>query len=79
MALFQLKWLRRFVRRNTNPMPMNKAGKWKSRLSVMYAVLAWNAFGMVCYMVYTGKNDWAKYYGLKKPEDEMLSPGKKKS
>jgi hypothetical protein len=74
MALFHFKWLRRFVRQNTNPIPMNKAEKWKSRLSLMYGLLAWNAFGLVCYMVYTGKNDWAKYYGVKKPEDDMMSP-----
>ncbi|XP_023169320.1 uncharacterized protein LOC111598346 [Drosophila hydei] len=74
MALFQMKWLRRFVRRHTNPIPEQRADMWKRRLSIGYAILAWQAFGMVCYMVYTGRNDWAQYYGYKSEEDMALSP-----
>ncbi|ALC48459.1 CG13365 [Drosophila busckii] len=74
MALFQMKWLRRFVRRNTSPIPENRAELWKRRLSIGYALLAWNAFGMVCYMVYTGRSDWAKHYGYKTKEELALSP-----
>lgn len=75
MALFQMRWLRRLVRRNTNPIPMDKATVWKNRLSIFYMLVSWNAFGLVCYMVYSGKNDWAKYHGLKTEEDEKLGPG----
>lgn len=75
MALFQMRWLRRLIRRNTNPIPMDRASVWKNRLSLFYMVVSWNAFGLVCYMVYSGKNDWAKYYGLKTEEDEKLGPG----
>ncbi|XP_036339532.1 uncharacterized protein LOC118748900 [Rhagoletis pomonella] len=74
MALFQMKWLRRWVRRNTNPIPEDSAELWKRRLSVAYALLAWNAFGFVCYMAYTGRSDWAKYYGYKSEEEAKLSP-----
>ncbi|KAH8416828.1 hypothetical protein KR222_006452 [Zaprionus bogoriensis] len=74
MALFEMKWLRRFVRRHTNPIPEQRAELWKRRLSIGYAILAWQAFGLVCYMVYTGRNDWAKYYGYKTDEDLALSP-----
>ncbi|EDW07553.1 uncharacterized protein LOC6584582 [Drosophila mojavensis] len=74
MALFQMKWLRRFVRRHTNPIPEQRAEMWKRRLSIGYAILAWQAFGFVCYMVYTGRNDWAKYYGYKTEEEMALSP-----
>lgn len=75
MALFQFKWLRKLVRKNTNPISYDIAHLWKQRLSIGYALLAWNAFGFVCYMVYTGRSDWAKYYGVKSDEDEQLSPG----
>ncbi|EDV91925.1 uncharacterized protein LOC6566105 [Drosophila grimshawi] len=74
MALFEMKWLRRFVRRNTSPIPEHRADLWKRRLSIGYAILAWQAFGLVCYMVYTGRNDWAKYYGYKTEDELSLSP-----
>ncbi|XP_067637437.1 uncharacterized protein [Eurosta solidaginis] len=74
MALFQMKWLRRFVRRNTNPIPEDRAALWKERLSIAYALLAWNAFGFVCYMMYTGRADWPRYYGYKTEEEANLTP-----
>lgn len=74
MALFQMKWLRRFVRNNTSPIPEVQAHMWKRRLSIGYALLAWNAFGYVCYMVFTGRSDWAHYYGLKSDEEKNESP-----
>lgn len=76
MALFQFKWLRKFVRRNTKPIPEVEAGVWKQRLSIVYALLAWNAFGYVLYMAYTGRNDWAKYYGYKSDEEAKMTPGR---
>ena len=75
MALFQFKWLRKFVRKNTTPIPYKKAETLKERLSIGYMILAWNAFGMVCYMVYTGRSDWAKYYGYKSEEESNMAPG----
>lgn len=72
--MFQFKWLRRFVRRNTNPIPQTTAELWKRRLSFGYVLLAWQAFGIVCYSVYKGKTDWAKYHGLKSEEELALSP-----
>lgn len=76
MALFQMKWLRNFVRRNTAPLPMGLAHTWKKRLSVGYAFLAWNAFGFVLYAIFTGRADWAKAAGLKTEEEAAMSPGK---
>lgn len=73
MALFQMKWLRRLVRRNTNPIPELQAAVWKRRLSVAYAVVAWNAFGFVCYMVFSGRSDWAQYYGYKTEDEKKES------
>ncbi|XP_055903460.1 uncharacterized protein LOC129939461 [Eupeodes corollae] len=72
--MFQFKWLRRFVRRNTNPIPESTAELWRRRLSIGYAVIAWQAFGLVCYSIYKGKNDWAKYHGLKSDEELAMSP-----
>lgn len=59
MSIFKFKWLRRMIRRNTSPIPMNTAALWKKRLSLLYALLAWNAFGFVIYSAYHGKTDWA--------------------
>jgi len=73
MALFQMKWLRRFVRNNTRQIPYTTANVWKQRLSIGYALLAWNAFGFVVYAVLTGRSDWAK--DLKSPEELAMSPG----
>lgn len=69
----KFRWLRRLVRRNTRPIPEDKAVDWKKRLSFLYAFFAWNSFGFVCYMVMTGRGDWAKYYGYKTEEEEMSS------
>lgn len=74
MTLFQLKWLRRFVRRHTSPIPFNSAEQWKKRLSLGYAFFAWNAFGFVCYQVYHGRADWAKSAGLKSQEEIDMPP-----
>lgn len=73
MSLFQMKWLRRIVRRNTNPIPEVQAALWKRRLSIAYALIAWNAVGFVCYMIYTGRGDWAHYYGLKTDQEKQES------
>uniref|UniRef100_A0A182PSR6 EF-hand domain-containing protein n=1 Tax=Anopheles epiroticus TaxID=199890 RepID=A0A182PSR6_9DIPT len=73
MSLFQQpRWLRRWIRRRTNPIALDRAHLWKRRLSLFYAVVAWNAFGGVCYMIYTGRNDWAKFYGYKTDEEAQL-------
>lgn len=74
MALFQLKWLRRLVRKNMKPLPYSTANIWKQRLSIGYALLSWNAFGFVLYAMFTGRADWAKE--LKTPEELAMSPGK---
>lgn len=68
-----MQWLRRFIRSRTQPIPEPKAASWKKKLSVAYMLLAWNAFGFVCYMMYTGRADWAKYYGYETSEEP---PGK---
>lgn len=70
-----MNWLRRFIRKNTTPIPVEKAIFWKKRLSVAYMLLTWNAFGLVCYMIYTGKGDWAKYYGVKSEEESNMNSG----
>ncbi|XP_062562941.1 uncharacterized protein LOC134226283 [Armigeres subalbatus] len=73
MSLFQQpRWLRRWIRRRMNPIPVDRAAQWKGRLSVLYAVLAWNAIGWVGYMVFTGRNDWALYYGVKSEEEAKM-------
>ncbi|CAH1107625.1 unnamed protein product [Psylliodes chrysocephalus] len=75
MSFFRFYWLRRLIRRNTNPIPQPRAELWRSRLSIIYTLIAWNAFGFVVYQIYSGKSDWAKYYGIKTEEEEKMSPG----
>lgn len=75
-TMFYFKWLRRFIRRHTNPIPVDRAATVKKTLSVAYMLLAWNAFGFVCYMIYTGRGDWAKYYGYKSEAEASIPPGK---
>lgn len=47
------------IRRHTNPIPLSIADEWKRKLSIAYALLAWNAFGFVVYQMYKGKNNWS--------------------
>lgn len=75
MSLFRMNWLRRLIRKKTTPIPVERAALWEKRLSMVYMLLTWNAFGLVCYMIYTGKADWAKYYGVKSEEEANMSPG----
>lgn len=75
MALFQMKWLRSLVRRNTKPIEYRHALAWKDRLSLAYMLVAWNAFGLVCYMIFSGRADWAKHHGLKDDEEGRMSSG----
>lgn len=76
MALFNFPWLRNFIRRHTKPMPIQTAGRWKARLSVIYAILTWNALAVVAYAVMNGKADWAKYHGLVSEQEAKMTPGK---
>ncbi|XP_059616347.1 uncharacterized protein LOC132261520 [Phlebotomus argentipes] len=71
MALFRFNWLRRLIRRNTRPIAHNTAETWRNRLSLTYMFLAWNAMGVVCYAIYNGKLDWAKYHGLKEENEHL--------
>lgn len=52
---------------------MPVAHDMKKKLSLAYAFLAWNAFAIVAYAIYSGKRDWAAYHGL---EVEQGTPGK---
>lgn len=76
MVLFRLLWLKRLIRRNTKPIAPVTAETWKRRLAVAYAIFAWNAFGVVVFLICTGKGDWAKYFGLKSNNELELTPGK---
>jgi hypothetical protein len=74
--MIYFKWLRHLIRRHTSHIPVNKASSIKKKLSVVYMLLSWNAFGVVCYMIYTGRADWARYYGYKSEADALIPPGK---
>lgn len=76
MSLFRFKWLRLFIRRHTKPIEVDRAALWKRRLSIVYALTAWNAFGFVMYMIFSGKADWARAHGLKSESDLKVTPGK---
>lgn len=44
------------------------------RLSILYAILAWNAAGFVMYQCYHGRADWPKALGLKTEQEEATPP-----
>ncbi|XP_046402093.1 uncharacterized protein LOC124168038 [Ischnura elegans] len=75
-SVWNIQWLRRFFRRRMNPVPVDKAHMWKRRLSLTYMFISWNAFGLVIYMMATGRSDWAKYYGYKSESEGNISPGR---
>lgn len=75
MGMFTMYWLRRFIRNNMPPVPEPKANVWNKRLSVAYALIAWNAFGFVLYSCYNGKAEWTEYHGLKTEEELKKTPG----
>jgi hypothetical protein len=70
------RWLRKLIRRHTNPIPGDRAESVRNKLSLAYVLLAWNAFGFVCYVIYTGRGDWARYYGHKSEAEASMPPGK---
>ncbi|XP_061721702.1 uncharacterized protein LOC133528353 [Cydia pomonella] len=70
------KWWHRWVRKKTNPIPVDQAFLWKRRFSIAYGLLAWNAFGVVLYCMVQGKTDWAHYYGLKSDEEHDMPPAR---
>lgn len=56
MIRFQMpKFIRRIVRRHTNQIPEVRALSMRRKLSYGYAFIAWNLFGLVAYMIYTGR------------------------
>lgn len=67
--------IRRFIRRQTNPIPVDRAELWKRRLSFIYMLVGWNMFGIMVYYLATGRRDWAEYYGLKTDEELHKRPG----
>ncbi|CAH1365679.1 hypothetical protein MTP99_001935 [Tenebrio molitor] len=62
MAMFNFPWIRRFIRKHMSYVPEERAHIWKQRLSVVYMLVAWNAFGFVVYNIYKGNSDWARKY-----------------
>lgn len=69
------RWIRRVIRRTTKPIPIDRAEYWKQKLSLVYMLLGWNAFGLTLYYIFTGRGDWAHYYGLKTDEEKNKRPG----
>jgi hypothetical protein len=58
-----------------NPMSEEKAWSTKDKLAIAYALLAWNAFGIVMYKCYDGKKHWPVTIGIRTPEEEAVRPG----
>ncbi|XP_063228144.1 uncharacterized protein LOC134534070 isoform X2 [Bacillus rossius redtenbacheri] len=73
--MWNLRWWNRIMRRHTRPISAEKAVNWKQRLSLIYAFISFNAFGVVVYMMGTGRRDLAEYQGLKSEEEMKLTPG----
>lgn len=73
--MFNWRWLRGIVRRNTAPLTVEQAAARKEKISILYCILSVNAFIGVLYACRTGKADWAKYFGLKSEAEIERSPG----
>lgn len=58
------------------PMHEYDAMRMKHRMALLYAFCAWNCVGLVGYYMYTGRADWAHYYGLETDEQKNVRPGK---
>lgn len=72
-GLFRMpRFIRRFIRRKTARMPEAKALEIKEKLSIAYAFVAWNLFGYMAYMVYSGR--WTKQE--KEDKEPELSTGR---
>nr|XP_022904513.1 uncharacterized protein LOC111416658 [Onthophagus taurus] len=56
-------WLHRFIRKHTTPIAEPRAEFFRRRLSFVYMIIAWNAFGIVCYNIYQGKRSAAEVLG----------------
>jgi len=70
------RFIRRFLRKNMNPLPEEKAWSLKKKLSVLYLVLAWHGAGIVLYMIFTGRKSWPESLGITNPNDDLIRPGK---
>lgn len=57
MSLFRFPWVRKWFRRNTRPIPEADAFKWRRRLSLAYAAIAWNSIGVIFYYMMTSKSN----------------------
>ncbi|CAB0002697.1 unnamed protein product [Nesidiocoris tenuis] len=71
--MFEIRFIRRMIRRRMTPIDQTVAEKWKRRLAIAYGVLAWNLFGVIVYNCYDGKRDWPLYYGLKSEEEAQVT------
>jgi hypothetical protein len=56
------------------PMDEGHAWKMKDKLSIAYALIAWNAFGFVAYQCFQGKKNWPTALGVRSPEEDMVRP-----
>ncbi|XP_071453655.1 uncharacterized protein [Hetaerina americana] len=75
-SIWTIRWIRRFFRRRMKPVPIDQAHLWKQRLSIAYMLISWNAFGIVLYMMFTGRSDWAKAYGFASESDANIPRGR---
>ncbi|CAG7834465.1 unnamed protein product [Allacma fusca] len=74
MPIRMPRFLRRLVRRHMKPVEERKAWTWKERLSMVYALAAWNAGGFVVYQIFTGNKHWPTTAGITRPEDDSIAP-----
>lgn len=70
-GLFRMpRFIRRFIRRRTAHMSPDRALDLKSKISLLYAFVAWNMCGFIGYQIYAGR--WTKI----ESEDDNLSQGR---
>jgi len=69
------RFIRRYIRRTMHPMAEKKAWDMKTKLSIFYAIIAWNSVGFVVYQMYKGNKHWPVTHGIRDPAEDAARPG----
>jgi len=51
-----------------------KAWDVKQKLSIAYAIIAWNVGGYVIYQIATGNKNWPITHGIRSKDEDMVRP-----
>ncbi|KAI9549851.1 hypothetical protein GHT06_001558 [Daphnia sinensis] len=61
MNKFGFRWIKRWVRSRSSPIPLEKAEVWERRFAFAYFFAAWNLLAYLGYNYYKNKNMGSKF------------------